>query len=430
MIKKSIAIILILTITLIMASCSSNQGASNTSENSNNKKVLTVWTWDANFNGATIEEAKAIFKKDNPDVEINIVDFSREEVEQKLHTNLASGLHKGLPDIVLIEDYSAQKYLQSYPGAFADLTTAIDYTNFAPYKSEIMTLDGKRYGVPFDTGVTGMYYRRDLYEEAGFTGEDLQDITWERFIEIGKIIKEKTGKYVITIEPGGSGLLRAIMQSNGDWYFDANGNVNILENKSLRRAIEIHKEIVDSKIGKVITGWTEFVGSFNGEEVASNLCGAWITPSVMAEESHFGKWGIAKPPKLEGGSNSSNMGGSSWYVLESSENKDTAIEFMNKTFASDMNFYQSILTNIGAIGTYLPAGEGEAYTTPNDFFGGQKIYQDFSNWNKDIPPVNYGIYTSEADSIAMAEIASVIAGNITVDRAIENIDKQLRLQIQ
>ncbi len=98
--------------------------------------TVTVWCWDKEFNGATMKEAAARYTKLHPDFTINVVDFAKADLEQKLQAQLASGTTDGLPDIVLIEDYGAQKYLQSFTAAFEPLsdTGAIDYKNFAPYK--------------------------------------------------------------------------------------------------------------------------------------------------------------------------------------------------------------------------------------------------------------------------------------------------------
>ncbi len=125
---------------------------------------LTVWCWDPNFNGATMKEAGERYKATHPDVTLNIVDFAKADLEQKLQAQLASGTTEGLPDIVLIEDYGAQKYLQSFPGAFEPLNGKIDYGAFAPYKVELATVDGKTYSLPFDSGVTGLFYRSDYLE--------------------------------------------------------------------------------------------------------------------------------------------------------------------------------------------------------------------------------------------------------------------------
>lgn len=95
-------------------------------------KEITIWCWDPNFNVAIMKEAGARYTKTHPDITFNIVDFAKADVEQKLQTGLSSGTADALPDIVLIEDYGAQKYLQSFPGAFAPLSGTVDYSGFAP----------------------------------------------------------------------------------------------------------------------------------------------------------------------------------------------------------------------------------------------------------------------------------------------------------
>jgi len=134
-------------------------------ESTEKSGTITIWSWDPNFNIPIMKEAAERYSKDNPKVTFEIVDLAKADVEQKLHINLASGVTAGLPDIVLIEDYNAQKYLQSYPGAFADLTDKIKFSDFANYKVGLMTLDGKVYGLPFDSGVSGLFYRTDYLEK-------------------------------------------------------------------------------------------------------------------------------------------------------------------------------------------------------------------------------------------------------------------------
>lgn len=134
-------------------------------ENSDGK--ITVWAWDPSFNIAIMKEAASRYEAINPDIKIDIVEMAKADVEQKLNTILAAKTTEGLPEIVLIEDYNAQKYLQYYPGSFADLTTKFNYDDFAAYKVGVMTLDGKVYGVPFDSGVVGFFYRSDILAEAG-----------------------------------------------------------------------------------------------------------------------------------------------------------------------------------------------------------------------------------------------------------------------
>ena len=392
---------------------------------------ITIWSWDPNFNIPIMQEAAERYAKDNPKVTFEITDLAKADVEQKLHINLASGVTAGLPDIVLIEDYNAQKYLQSYPGAFADLTDKIKFSDFANYKVGLMTLDGKVYGVPFDSGVSGLFYRTDYLEKAGYKPEDLNNITWDKFIEIGKKVKEKTGKAMIGFGLDDGGLMRIMMQSAGKWYFDDKGNVNLANNDALKEAFKTYKAIVDSGIIKKTSGWSEWVAAFNNGDTASVVTGVWIIGSVKADQASSGKWKVAATPRLNiaGAVNASNLGGSSWYVLENSKNRDLAIDFLNQIYANDIDFYQKILMDRGAVGTYLPAQSGTAYSKEDEFFSGQKVYTDFSGWIKAIPSINYGIYTYEADAAIFTVMPDVYSGKISIEDALEKAEEQLKNQI-
>ena len=265
-----------------------------------------------------MKEAAARYEAINPDVKIDIVEMAKADVEQKLNTILAAKTTEGLPEIVLIEDYNAQKYLQYYPGSFADLTTKFNYDDFAAYKVGVMTLDGKVYGVPFDSGVVGFFYRSDILAESGFKAEDLKNITWDRFIEIGKTVKEKTGKYMLGFQNTDGGIMRIMMQSAGKWYFDEEGKPALIGNQALVEAFELYKKIVDSGIAKPTNNWNEWVGTINTGESASVTSGVWIVGSIKAAKDQSGLWDVAPVPRLStvDSKNASNLGGSSWYILD------------------------------------------------------------------------------------------------------------------
>jgi len=389
-------------------------------------KTITIWAWDPNFNIAIMQEAAARYQKINPNVQFDIVSMAKADVEQKLNTILASGVKTALPEIVLIEDYNAQKYLQSYPGSFVDLTKQFNYSEFAPYKVSLMTLDKKVYGVPFDSGVVGWFYRRDYLEQAGFKASDLENITWDRFIEIGKAVKAKTGKYMMSADPYDGGLMRTLLQSAGVWYFDKNGKPYIANNPVLKEAVRLYKAINDSGIAKETSGWNEWVAAFNNGDAASVITGVWIVGSIKAEKSQSGKWAVTSVPRmnLKGSVNASNLGGSSWYVLQNSKNKDVAIDFLKKIYAADSDFYQKILIDRGAVGTWLPAQSGSAYTAKDPFFGNQAIYTLLSDWMKKIPSVDYGMFTYEADAAIMAVMPDVYSGKISIDEALKRAEAQ------
>jgi lactose/L-arabinose transport system substrate-binding protein len=135
---------------------------------------------------------------------------------------------------------------------------------------------------------------------------------------------------------------------------------------------------------------------------------------------------VAPTPKLtvSGAVNASNLGGSSWYVLSSSENVDTAVDFLNKNFTNS-DFYQQILVDRGAVGSYLPAASGDAYANEDEFFGGQVVFGDFAKWMDEIPSLNYGLFTYEADSAILSVMPGVYEGG-SIEEAMMAAEEQVK----
>ncbi|MFV2047149.1 ABC transporter substrate-binding protein [Metabacillus sp. YM-086] len=426
-------LVLMMACMMILAACSSgsNEAVDSESSESSGSNEITIWAWDPNFNIKALNIAKEYYKKENPDVEIKIVENAQADIIQKLNTSLSSGTTKGLPNIVLIEDYRAQSFLQAYPDSFHEITGSFKTEDFASYKLAPTSLDGKNYGLPFDTGVTGLYVRTDYLEQAGYTVEDLKGIDWNEYIEIGKKVKEATGKNMITLDPNDQGIIRMMMQSAGAWYMKEDGvTPYIAGNEALKKSFEMYKAMLDADIVKPNSDWSQFLAAFNSGEVASVPTGNWITPSVKAEASQSGKWAVVPQPKLPDveSVNASNLGGSSWYVLNV-DGKEDATDFLAKTFGSNVDFYQDLVTEIGAIGTYIPASTGEAYKAADEFFNGQTIISDFSTWLEEIPQVNYGLHTYAIDDILIVEMQNYLNGK-DIDQVLEDAQQQADAQLQ
>lgn len=393
---------------------------------------ISVWVWDKAFNGDTMREAGALYTADHPDVTFNVDDTaSQDDIRAKLQTQLLAGSTEGLPDIVLIQDDIAQKYLQSFPGAFEPLSDAIDMSVFAPYKVAAATHDGKSYSVPFDSGVTGLFYRSDFLEEAGFKPADLENITWDRLVEIGTEVKAKIGKPLLDLDLNDTGVVRMMMQSAGEWYFNADGSLHITDNAALKKALETYAKLYQADLVKPVSGWAEYTGAFTSGEVAVVPVGVWITATIKANADQSGLWGVAPIPRLdiEGSVNASNQGGSSWFVLSSSDNKDEVIDFLKTVWAGNTDFYQDILIKRGAVGSLLAAREGAAYKASDEFFGGAPVWQNFSTWLGQIPSVDYGTFTAEVDAAVASQLPGIIQGG-DLDAALQAINDQAQQQMQ
>ncbi len=435
--KKLLAIITASAMVFGLAACGGNEDSKteeggetakteNSKDSGEDDNALTIWAWDEAFNIKTAEDAKEIYTKENPDAEINIVTMAQDDIVAKLNTSLSSGSYDGLPDIVLIEDYKAQGYLTAYPDEFADLSDVVNQDDFAGYKTAVNQVDGTVYGVPFDSGVAAVFYRTDLIEQAGYTQEDMQNLTWEKYIEIGKAVKEKCGVYMLTLDPSDIGQIRMMMQSAGTWYTDEEGKVSLAGNQGLKDAINVYKELVDSGIAKQVSDWDQFVGAFNNGEVATVPTGCWIAPSIQKAEDQSGKWAVAAFPRMEANAdsvNASSIGGGGWYVLKNVGNEEMAKDFLADTFASSVDLMNTLAQDITLVSTLNAASTAENYTKPNEFFGGQEIFADFAEWTANVPSVNYGLNTYAIEDL-MTEAVQAIVNGADIDSTLEDYQAQ------
>lgn len=375
---------------------------------------LTVWCWDPAFNIYSMEEAGKVYQQTHPDFELEVIETPWADVQTKLTTAATSGDLSTLPDILLMQDNAFQKNVISYPEAFLDLTNSgVDYGQFASGKVAYSTVDGKNYGVPFDNGAVIACYRTDILEQAGYTVDDLTDIDWDRYIEIGKDVLAKTGKPLLSCQAGESDVIMMMLQSAGASLFDADGNPNMVGNDVLVKVMETYAELKESGVLIEVNDWDQYVGSITTETVAGTINGCWIMASIQTAEDQSGKWAVTNMPSLvgvDGATNYSNNGGSSWAVTANCQNPELAYDFLASTFAGSVEFYETILPSSGALATYAPAGDSDVYNQPSEFFGGEAVFAKIVDFSTKTPSNNTGVYYYEArDAIATA-ITNVVAG--------------------
>ncbi len=109
---------------------------------------------------------QAEFKKSYPNVEIEILTFSLNEFEAKLAVSVPTGSG---PDILVLHDYIFPRYYDA--GALsempADLSAAVNSEKVVdkPFR-DIVTREGKPWGMPWWTGRNALFVNLDHLKEA------------------------------------------------------------------------------------------------------------------------------------------------------------------------------------------------------------------------------------------------------------------------
>lgn len=434
--KKLLSVLLAGAMVLALTACGgggSDEEASGGSEGgSEGGNKLTVWAWDQTFNIKSMNLAGDQYAADHEGFELEVIETSSDDCQTKLTTCAQSGDYSSMPDIVLMQDNSYQKFLKSYPDAFTDLSDIdINWSDFPELKQSYSMADGKHYGVPFDNGAVVACYRTDILEEAGYTIEDLTDITWSRFLEIGKDLHEKTGKYLLTSESTGGDTLMLMIQSCGANFVDEDGKAFIVGNDTAEKCIDLYVDLIKNDVVKLVNNWDEYISTITNGEAAGIVNGNWITATLMTTEDQSGLWEITTMPKVDGvdtATNYANNGGSSWYITANCQNKELAMDFLASTFGSSTEFYDTILPQTGAIACYLPAGESEVYNEPSEYFSDQPIFSTIVEYSSHIPDCVKTPYHYEARECVNTAVINIVNGT-DKDAALKEAQETLEFKM-
>ncbi|XME01867.1 ABC transporter substrate-binding protein [Lachnospiraceae bacterium C1.1] len=410
------------------ASTEAAAGADVASEDEN---TLSVYAWDASFNIPALQAAADDYTKNvNPDFKLNIIEQSQSsDVENAVTLAASAGDYSTLPDIVLFQDHYIQKYVSDYPDAWKDVNDAeINWDDFSQEKLSYSTIDGVHYGVPVDNGTVIFAYRTDVLEEAGYTIDDVTGITWDKWVEIGKNVYDKTGKYLMSMDGDGNDLPYMMLQAEGDSQFK-DGVPNIANNENLKKIVQVIKDAVDAKALYLANDWSDYTDqTIVGDMVAGVMNGNWIIPTIKQVDANSGKWEITSMPTLNGGEGYASNGGSSLYITGNCKNVDLAKDFLAKTFGGSTETYDAALTNGGVITTCISAGKSDVYSAGVEYFNNQPIYSKIVEMGANVPTVEQNDYHYRARSFVAAAIINVINGS-DIDSELQNAEDQLKFEM-
>ena len=439
--RKLIALLTagVLAVSMIPAAVYADEAEAPTADvASEDENTLSVYAWDANFNIPALEAAEADYQKNvNPDFKLNIITQSgSSDVENAVTLAASAGDYSTLPDIVLFQDHYFQQFHLNYPDAWQDLSAAdIDWSDFGAEKLSYSTIDDVHYGAPVDNGTAIMAYRTDLLEEAGYSIDDMTGCTWDKFIEVGKAVYEKTGKYLLCMDGSGNDLPYMMLQAEGESQF-TDGAPTFASNEKYNQIIADIVTMITENVLYLGNDWSDYVDqAIVGDMVAGVLNGNWIIPSMELVEENTGKWAITSLPTLEGGEGYAANGGSSLYITANCSKPELAVDFLAHTFlGGSTETYDAALKNGGVITCSSKAGASDVYQEGVDFFEGQAIYADIVKMGANVPVVEQSDYHYQCRQYVGTAIQNLVAAGDTspegVAAALEDAQGQLEFEME
>lgn len=367
--KKFLSVLLVC---LMLASMSATAFAAPEAE------TITFWTFQA-AHQTFMEKAAARWNETYPDrpIELQAETLGYDDVHNNLMISLQTGT--GAPDMVDIEiamyanfitgeeEYIPLVPLNDIIEPEKDVFIMGRFDNYANH--------GNYYGVDYHVGAAAMMYNKEIFEEAGVDINSI--VTWDDFKEAGKVIREKTGKYIMAVETTEHWTYYPLITQQGSDFFDpATGEV-ILDNEINIATLEWLLDGVQQDIFVPMPGgfchseeWYAYMNAGNVGAIAVPLW--YLNRFTDYMKDLDGKMAVRAMPVWEvGGGKSAGLGGTGTSITNQAKNIDLCKEFL----------YFAKMSKEGAIATWTELGfdplrtdiyEDPTMTAPNvftDYFG-------------------------------------------------------------
>ncbi|HEX2864935.1 MAG TPA: sugar ABC transporter substrate-binding protein [Deinococcales bacterium] len=388
---------------------------------------ITVWSWDVA--AKSLEATIPSFNKVYPNVKVKVVDLGNQNVYDRGLAGCAAG-GTDMPDVYSIENNEAEVFWARFPDCFTDLNTlgAAKYDKaFPAFKWTELMANGKRYAMPWDSGPVVMFYRTDLYRQAGVNPAAIQ--TWDDFIAAGRKVADKTGGKVKmgTIANGQDDeWFRMLANQNGCFYFNNQVSAVTVNQPGCVDALDTIKKLYDAKI-LAVGGWDDQIKYIKAGTVASALFGAWYEGTIRTNApDQKGKWGVFPiPAAKKGGVRASNLGGSALAIPSSSKNKEAAYAFVEHALATNVG-QVTMLKQYGLVPSLLSASKDLYVTQPQPFWSNQQIWKTILGTLGDVPAVRGTQFFQDARQIVVAAQSDLLSGKVkTAKEALDKAAQQI-----
>ncbi|MFT4210390.1 MAG: sugar ABC transporter substrate-binding protein [Microbacterium sp.] len=164
---------------LVIAALGASAGCAAAGTDSDSNVEITYWLWDtAQLPG--YQQCADDFHEQNPDVTVNIEQYAWDDYWTQLQTAMAT---ESAPDVFTDHVTYYPQFASS--GQLLDISDRVEAAgiDLTQYQEGLADLwvgeDGtSRYGLPKDWDTVALFYNTEMIEDAGYTAEDLQNLTW------------------------------------------------------------------------------------------------------------------------------------------------------------------------------------------------------------------------------------------------------------
>ncbi|WP_435770913.1 extracellular solute-binding protein [Nocardioides sp. SYSU DS0651] len=385
---------------------------------------IVVW-----LNGAdTPQEARdwleKTFEEENPGSTLTIEQQEWDGLVERLTTALTS--EEQTPDVVEVGNTQAPTF--TTVGAFSDLTDHLDDLggdDLLPGFVEGATIDGRTYAVPYYAGSTYVFYRKDLFEQAGI---DQVPATMDEFVDTAVKLKQASGEKDFS----GYWLPGQDWRDGVAFLWDAGGELAVADGEEWRGALSEPESIAGLQtVQRLFQEASGAPADANESDPVTPFCAGkigmmsrpgWVYGMLTDPKEGCPKLakqvGVFALPGSDGEPAPVLLGGSDIAISAKSPNQDLSVKVVELMLSEE---YQTILAEAGL----TPAKESLATKLGDDEFA-QATIEAASNAKLTPPAASWA--TVEGKRI-LEDLFSKIAQGGDVEQLAAEADEQITAEL-
>ena len=331
----------------------------------------------------SVEQIVSRWNKENPNIQVKPIHFNgnASDLIKKLETDVKAGNapdlaqagYSEIPELFtkgLLEDVTAEA--DQYKGDFAE----------GPYGN--MTIGGKTFGLPQDTGPLVYYYNKTEFDKLGISVPKTQG----ELLESAKKAAAQ-GKYIMSFQADEAGnMLSGLAGASDPWYTIEGDAWKVDTQTSGSKAVaKVYQQLLDDKAATTNPRWDpSFDASLQKGELIGTIGAAWEAPLLMDSMADKGKgdWRVAQIGDwFDNGEKTGPDGGSGVVALKGIKHKAEAMKFLD--------WFNTQIDDLTSQGLVVAATTGSAKTPASwsEFYGGQDVMAEFAAANGNLASFSY-----------------------------------------
>lgn len=412
--KRFLAVSILVALTLVVFSVSYALAQ-------DERITLRIWTFGSYFTDY-YDQIIPGFEEMNLNVDVIVEEIPAVQMTDNLLGSFVAG--SGAPDIVDIEQGAFSRFLKGVPGLI-DLTAYIEphADDYTMPKLGLYSYQGQTYGIDHCLCPVVLYYRTDLFENAGI---ETPVATWADF-EIAAEKLHEQGISALTLHANfWQDYYMLNLQRGLGGIFDEEGNIVIDSSESIA-LLQWYVDMINKGYAATYTDNPSLYAMLQANTTAALFGADWLggfIKSNVADQS--GLWRAMPMPAWEdGGLQTSTNGGTAYTITAQSQHPDLAWEFIEYALFNEDNKILEFEVNnlLPPVQSML---DNPALLEPDPYFGDQALGELYEQLANDLPDQHRGPYFSEATDLLTNAVNQAVTGAKTPEQALTEMAAELR----